>query len=75
MKQKTAGERKRSVAVVVGPKTVQTLTEMGQKWQAQMGSPMGDWATVVGVALDHEIQVRQRLLGMVVNSFDESHYD
>jgi hypothetical protein len=75
MNKKQGGDRKRTVTVVVGPNTEAALNEIAARWLARMGSPMGDWTTVVGVALDHEIQARQKLLELPVRSSFVSHYD
>jgi hypothetical protein len=75
MKKNEHRDRERTVTIVIGPLTEAALTEIGERWQARMGSPMGDFTTVVGVALDREIQARQKLLELPVRSDSASHYD
>lgn len=75
MNKTKAGERKRTVTVVVGPETVELLKEIGKAWAVRCQCPMGELTTVVGVALDHEIQRRQKWLGLPVNSDSATHFD
>jgi len=75
MNKNNAGERKRTVTVVIGPKTEAALAEIGEAWRAKMGSAMPDWTNMAGVAIDAEIKLRQKLFDLPVWSHLDSHFD
>ena len=75
MTEKQAGERKRTVTVVVGPKTFARWEAVENGWLQKMGAPSGGLTSLAGCGLDHELQRREKMLGLPVGSSADSHFD
>jgi len=75
MNKKQAGERKRTVTVVVGPKTLKLCEAVERAWCEKMGFPSGGLTVLAGVGLDMALQHRQKLLGLPVASEAHTHFD
>ena len=75
MSKKQAGERKRTVTVVIGPKTLARWDVIEAAWVEKMGAPSGGLTTLAGCGLDIELQRREKMLGLNVAREAASHYD
>jgi len=75
MSKKQAGERKRTVTVVIGPETFARWEVVEAAWVEKMGAPSGGLTSLAGCGLDNELQRREKLLGLQVASEAASHYD
>jgi len=75
MSKKQAGERKRTVTVVIGPETFARWVVVEAAWVEKMGAPSGGLTSLAGCGVDNELQRREQMLGCPVGSDAASHFD